>query len=57
MNTFWAMLNRILALAALPLLPAAAQTGTAVPELAKFDTAMTRLLAQYQVPGGQLAIT
>lgn len=34
-----------------------AQTGTPIPKLAPFDTAMTALLAQYHVPGGQLAIT
>ena len=38
-------------------LSAQAQTGTPIPQLAKFDTAMVNLLNQYQVPGGQLAIT
>jgi CubicO group peptidase (beta-lactamase class C family) len=34
-----------------------AQTGLYVPELANFDTAMAQLMTQYNVPGGQLAIT
>lgn len=34
-----------------------AQTGTPVPELANFDAAMLNLLDDYNVPGGQLAIT
>src|SRR5687768_6248331 len=34
-----------------------AQTGLYVPELAAFDTAMAQLITQYNVPGGQLAIT
>ena len=34
-----------------------AQTGIYVPQLADFDTAMMNLLDQYDVPGGQLAIT
>jgi CubicO group peptidase (beta-lactamase class C family) len=34
-----------------------AQTGQNVPELAAFDTAMTTLMKNYQVPGGQLAIS
>lgn len=34
-----------------------AQTGVYVPELAAFDTAMINLLNDYDVPGGQLAIT
>lgn len=34
-----------------------AQTGTYVPQLAKFDTAMQSIMTQYNVPGGQLAIT
>ncbi|HLP05206.1 MAG TPA: serine hydrolase [Paludibacter sp.] len=36
---------------------AKAQTGTFVPELAKFDTAMLNLISQYNIPGAQLAIT
>lgn len=34
-----------------------AQSGYQVQELANFDTAMNSLLKQYNVPGGQLAIT
>ncbi len=34
-----------------------AQTGVYVPQLANFDTAMQNLMTQYNVPGGQLAIT
>ena len=34
-----------------------AQSGYQVPELANFDTAMNSLLKQYNVPGGELAIT
>ena len=34
-----------------------AQTGTHVPELVNFDAAMEQLLDDYNVPGGQLAIT
>ena len=34
-----------------------AQTGLYVPQLAKFDTAMLNLMSEYNVPGGQLAIT
>lgn len=34
-----------------------AQTGIYIPELAKFDTAMLDLMKQYNVPGGQLAIS
>ena len=34
-----------------------AQTGQFVPELAALDAAMTALLADYNVPGGQLALT
>ncbi|MFM7544438.1 MAG: serine hydrolase [Ignavibacteria bacterium] len=33
------------------------QTGLYVPQLARFDTAMLNLMATYNVPGGQLAIT
>ena len=36
---------------------AQAQTGMHVPELANFDAAMLELLDDYNVPGGQLAIT
>lgn len=36
---------------------AQAQTGTPVPKLAAFDSAMLALLAQHKVPGGQLAIS
>ena len=32
-----------------------AQTGLYVPELTAFDAAMTTLLANHSVPGGQLA--
>ena len=34
-----------------------AQTGLFVPVLANFDTAMVNLLSQYNIPGGELAIT
>jgi CubicO group peptidase (beta-lactamase class C family) len=34
-----------------------AQTGLHVPELVAFDSAMTALLADHNVPGGQLALT
>src|SRR5579884_1059362 len=34
-----------------------AQTGPQVPELVAFDLAMVRLMNQYNVPGGALAIT
>ncbi|MET0392826.1 MAG: serine hydrolase domain-containing protein, partial [Chitinophagaceae bacterium] len=36
---------------------AKAQTGLYVPELANFDTAMMKLMSQFGIPGGQLAIT
>jgi N-acyl-D-amino-acid deacylase len=36
---------------------ATAVTGRAVPELAAFDDVMTGLVAQWGVPGGQLAVT
>ncbi len=39
------------------LLQTKAQTGVYVPELAAFDAAMTTLLANHGVPGGQLALT
>lgn len=45
------------ALAVVAALPATAQTGLYVPELAAFDAAMQELLSDYDVPGGQLAIT
>ncbi len=38
-------------------LTAHAQTGVPIPKLARFDTAMSALLTQYKVPGGQLALT
>ncbi|MDQ3052124.1 MAG: serine hydrolase [Bacteroidota bacterium] len=34
-----------------------AQTGLYVPQLANFDTAMLNLMSNFNVPGGQLAIT
>lgn len=34
-----------------------AQTGLYVPQLANFDEAMLNLISQYNVPGGELAIT
>ena len=34
-----------------------AQTGVYVPQLQNFDTAMQSIMTQYNVPGGQLAIT
>lgn len=37
--------------------PTSAQTGLYVPQLADFDTAMQELMAEYDVPGAQLAIT
>ena len=38
-------------------IPFYAQTGLYVPQLAYFDKAMLNLMAKYNVPGGQLAIT
>jgi CubicO group peptidase (beta-lactamase class C family) len=34
-----------------------AQTGLYVPQLARFDAAMLKLMSDYNVPGGQLTIT
>src|SRR5579884_706428 len=34
-----------------------AQTGTAVPDLAAFDQAMSGLMSKYNIPGGALAVT
>lgn len=50
--------NTLLMLCALGTCSAAkAQTGLYVPELAVYDTAMLKILKDYDVPGGQLAVT
>ncbi len=38
-------------------LPSFAQTGVYVPQLAGFDDAMNNILSDYNIPGGQLAVT